>query len=234
MSKRKPILIAVLLHFIIFMTVYTAKCVIGHALIPALDPVPFPIERWLIWVLPSVILITIFKNDLYVSLKELFFNKVRLKTFLWCTLPIALFLIICFAVSKFTGFVLGGSLREFSSINEFLSELLDHSYGVLIVPAIPEEMAFRAWIQNALLGKSPSKKQMILAVIISSIMFAIMHLPSYIFILHFSVPFMFIPFFTVFVIAIVFGIAFLKSKNILVPIFLHWLYDVFFGMIYTY
>ncbi len=234
MSKRKPTLIAVLLHFIIFVTVYTAQFVIGHALIPALDHMPFPIERWLIWVLPIVVLITIFKNDLYVSLKELFFNKVRLKTFLWCTLPIALYLIIGLAVSKFTGFVLGGALREFSSINEFLYKLLDCSFGVLVKPAIPEEMVFRAWIQNALLGKSPSKKQMILAVIISSIMFAMIHLPSYIFIFHYSVPFMFLGCFTVFVTGSVFGIAFLKSKNILVPIFLHWFYDVFSIMNYIY
>ena len=233
MSKRKPILIAVLLHFIIFVTVFIVIVVNGHEFIPALDQVPFPIEKWLIWVLPIVVLITIFKNDLYVSLKEMFFNKVRLKTFIWCTLPIALFLIICLAVSKFTGFVLGGSLREFSSINEFLSELLDYFFGVLVGVAIPEEMIFRAWIQNALLGKSPSKKQMILAVIISNIMFVIIHLPWYIY-SHFSVPLMFLPCFAVFVIGSVFGITFFKSKNIFIPIFLHWLFDVFIGVVYTY
>lgn len=226
-QKNKALLIAVALHFPVFAILYTLQFIIGHNLFPALNIkwLSFPIERWLIWVLPSALLIKMFQKDLYVSLKEMFFNKVKLKTLFWCWGPIILYLVGGIAVTKFTGFTLGGSLKEFSSIAELFSELLSHFWRVLVVPAIPEEMVFRAWILNAFLGKSPSKKDAISAIIISNIMFALIHLPTY-FYLNYSISRMFLSGLVVFVAGSAFGIIFYKSKNILVPIFAHWLWDV--------
>ena len=121
---KRPILIALLLHFPIFVALHTMPFIIGRYLFPALsiEWLPFPLERWLVWVVPSAILVKIFKKDLYLSLKEMFFNKVKLKTFLWCILPLVLYLIGGVVIAKYTGFNLSGQLRSFSSTNEFLSE----------------------------------------------------------------------------------------------------------------
>lgn len=225
-QKNKKILMALALHFPIFVALYTIPFIIGHNLFPFLSikRLHFPIEIWLIWVVPSVILIKIFEKDMYIGLKNMFFNKVKLKTFLWCILPFAVYLIGGTFVSKYTGFSLSGSLREFGNMNEFLFKLSNSSYRALVTPAIPEEMVFRAWIQNAFLGKMPNKKQTILAIIISNIMFAIIHLPTY-FYHNYSIAQMVSEGLCVFITGSVFGIMFYKSKNILVPIFAHWLCD---------
>ena len=180
-QKRKTLLTTVLLYFPIFMAMYAIPFIIDRDLFPSLNQnwLDFPTERWLVWVVPSVILIKIFQKDIFVSLKDMFFNKVKLKTLLWCWGPIILYLVGGLFVTKFTGFTLGGQLRNFSNTNEFFHELLNSFWGVLVVPAIPEEMVFRAWILNAFLGKSPSKRKTILSIVISSILFVIMHLPTF-------------------------------------------------------
>lgn len=227
-QKRKTLLTTVLLYFPIFMAMYAIPFIIDRDLFPSLNQnwLDFPTERWLVWVVPSVILIKIFQKDIFVSLKDMFFNKVKLKTLLWCWGPIILYLVGGLFVTKFTGFTLGGQLRNFSNTNEFFHELLNSFWGVLVVPAIPEEMVFRAWILNAFLGKSPSKRKTILSIVISSILFVIMHLPTF-FYLNYSILHILLSGLMVFAVGSAFGIMFYKSKNILVSIFAHWLWDVF-------
>ena len=100
-------------------------------------------------------------------------------------------------------------------------------WDVLVVPAIPEEMVFRAWIQNALLGKNPSKKRAVLSIVISNLMFIIIHLTTYFYSYHYSVAQALLEGFgAVFLLGSAFGVMFYKSKNILIPIFAHWLCDV--------
>lgn len=229
-QKNKKILLALALYFPVFVALHTIPFIIGRYLFPALSIEwlgYFPIERWLIWVVPSAILIKVFEKDVYVSLKNMFFNKVKLKTFLWCILPLIAYLIGCLFITKYTGFTLANSLRKFTNINEFLSALSNSSYSALVTPAIPEEMVFRAWIQNALLGKTPNRKRAILTIIISNIMFIIIHLPTYFYSFNYSVAQALLEGFgAVFLLGSAFGVMFYKSKNILVPILAHWLCDV--------
>lgn len=100
------------------------------------------------------------------------------------------------------------------------------SYLSLVVPAIPEEIVFRGWIQNALLCPRPNKKKVISAIILSNIMFVIIHLPTF-FNSNYSIVQMLLSGLLVFIAGSVFGIIFFKSKNILVPIFAHWVWDTF-------
>ena len=58
------------------------------------------------------------------------------------------------------------------------------------------------------------------------ILFVIIHLPTY-FYLNYSILQMFLGGLVVFAAGSAFGIMFYKSKNILVPIFAHWIWDVF-------
>lgn len=226
-QKNKALLITVALYFPVFVALYTIPFIIGHNFFPALsiEWLHFPIERWLIWVVPSAILIKIFEKDMYISLKDMFFNKIGLKTFLWCIVPLIAYVIGGVFTTKYTGFSLGGSLREFTNINEFLSEFSKESYWCLVTPAIPEEMAFRAWLQNALLSKIHSKKGVISVIIISNIMFSIIHLPTYFYSCHYSISKALLKSLGPFIMGSIFGVMFYKSKNIFVPIFAHWLID---------
>lgn len=225
------ITLAVLIHFVAFATLHTIPFVLGHVWFPTINEhLNFPLERWFIWVLPSLVMIILFQKDLYVNLKEMFFNKVKLKTLAWCFLPLLAYLLGGLILVKYTGFGSSRPLVEFTGINEFLSTFLENSWGVLVVPAIPEEMVFRAWIQNVLLGKLPDKKRVWFAIIMSSLLFVIIHLPTFFYSYsHYSIWQMIGHGIVVFVLGSAFGLMFFKSKNILVPIGAHWLWDVFSG-----
>ena len=80
--SRKSLITTVFIHFIIFDVLYTLPFLLGHSLFPALSikGLNFPIERWLVWVVPCVILTIVFKDDLYIGFKDMFTNKVKWKT----------------------------------------------------------------------------------------------------------------------------------------------------------
>ena len=226
----------ILIHFVVFGALHAISIMNDRGWLPISgieEFLHFSLERWLIWVLPCLVLIVSFKKDLYVNLKEMFFNKVKLKTLILCILPFLLYEIFGLMIVKYTGLGASRPLKEFASANEFLSTFLKHSWGVLVGPAIPEEMVFRAWLQNIFTGKSPSKKRALLAIIMSNIMFVIIHLPTYFFVYNYSILQTLGSCLVVFVLGGAFGLMFFKSKNILVPIGAHWLCDVvsftFFG-----
>ncbi|MDO4199801.1 MAG: CPBP family intramembrane metalloprotease [Clostridia bacterium] len=232
--QTKKVFMAMLLHFPIFVLLHTIPFIMGHAFInkdflPFLsaEHLHFPLERWLIWVVPSLALILLFKNDLFLNLKEMFSNKVKWKTLVLCILPLLIYLVGGLILAKYTGFSTGRPLRKFASTHEFFTTLSTESWWALITPAIPEEMVFRAWIQNALLGKSPSRKRAIIAILISNIMFVIIHLPTYFYSHNLSISQIIFEASFVFIMGSVFGLMFLKSKNILVPIGAHWITDIF-------
>ena len=227
---RKHLIITVFLHFIIFTALYTIPFIIGHYLFPALsiEGLHFPLERWLVWVIPALFLIKIFEKELYISLKDMFTHKVKLKTFLWCFLPVLLYLVGGLILAKYFGIIWGSkSFREFSSVQDCFSKFAENSWWALVTPAIPEEMIFRAWILNAFLGHATTKKQKITAIIISNILFASIHLPVYIFAYKYSIIQILTNCVYVFLLGSIFSTMFLKSKNIILPIFIHWLWDAF-------
>lgn len=229
-TNRKSLIITVFVHFIIFAALYTIPFFIGHYLFPGLNIewLHFPIERWLVWVVPALILIKIFEKELYISLKDMFTHRVKLKTFLWCFLPVLLYLVCSVIMAKCFGITWGGKpIREFSGVQECLSVFAENSWGALVTPAIPEEIVFRAWLLNAFLGHATTGKQKIIAIILSNTLFAVVHLPTYIFVFKYSLVQILISCVAVFVIGSVFGIMFMRSKNIILPIFIHCLWDTF-------
>lgn len=229
-TSRKFLIITVFLHFFIFSALYIIPFFLEHYLFPALyvEWLHFPIERWLVWVIPALILIKVFEKDLYISLKDMFANKVKLKTFLWCFLPVLFFWIYSIILPKYFGITWGArTLRGFSSIQDCSFVFAKNIWYSLVTPAIPEEMVFRAWILNAFLGNTQTKKQKIIAIILSNILFAAIHLPIYIFSFKFSLIQILLNCVFVFVLGTIFSIMFAKSKNIILPIFIHCLWDTF-------
>ncbi len=229
-TSRKSLITTVFIHFFIFAALYTLPFFLGHNLFPALSikELHFPIERWLVWVIPALILIKVFEKEIYISLNDMFTHKVKLKTFLWCFLPVLFYLVCGIISAKYFGITWSvRPLREFSSIQDCSFVFAENSWYALVTPAIPEEMVFRAWALNAFLGNTPTRKQKIIAIILSNILFVAIHLPVYIFVYKYPLINALASFVSIFVVGSIFSIMFLKSKNIILPIFIHCLWDTF-------
>lgn len=222
------IIAVVLIHFVVFAGLHSISIMNDRGWLPinsVEDFLHFPLERWLIWVLPSLALIILFQKDLYINLKEMLSNRVELRTLAWCFLPLVAYLLGGLILAKYTGLGASRPLKEFANTKEFFATFSEKSWWALVTPSIPEEMVFRAWLQNVFLGKSLSKKRVLLAIIMSNIMFVIIHLPTYFFAYNYSILQTLSGCLVVFALGSAFGLMFFKSKNILVPIGAHWLCD---------
>ena len=158
-----------------------------------------------VWFLPSVLLIRYYKNDMEFTLREIFTVKTE-------SLPYVL---------VFVGFLtinLVGSIISKGSITLSRPDPVSSIVGTVILVGITEEMVFRGFVQNALMKKMKPNN----ALIVSSIMFLIIHFPIWIKNGLFSDTFTVLGHcVSIFALSIIFGWTFLKGKNIVIPIFLH-------------
>lgn len=109
-----------------------------------------------------------------------------------------------------------GSLKVSDSFNPI--DLI----GTFLFVGITEELVFRGWLLNALVRKTSKAK----AIAISSLLFLCVHFPIWIRMGIFIQIFTSGSFLTVVILSIIFSVLFLKSKNIIVPIFIHMLWDL--------
>lgn len=63
-SKGKLLPTVILLHFIVFGSLYTIPFIVNIPVFPIDLMLKFPVERWLVWVVPSVVLIKLFEKSL--------------------------------------------------------------------------------------------------------------------------------------------------------------------------
>ena len=166
----------------------------------------------IIWLLPAIFLIHKYKKNLSIHLDTLL-SKPRLNKFFILTLSIM-------AIYCFVGmFAMNGGFNL--NTDNFVYLLIK----VLIV-GIVEETVFRGWGYNVLCSLTTQKKAMIL----SSLMFALIHCPAYIikFIVygHFDFLIMLQQFFIAFILGILFCLLLRKGKSLWCPIIGHSFYDL--------
>lgn len=166
----------------------------------------------LIWTLPTIILIQYFKEDVYITLKQMFLSKVNWLKYL----PIFIF---------FTVWILVGSILQTGKLQIVSSFGIDELIIVLFV-GITEEMVFRGWLLNATFCQN--KKW--LYILINSIMFLAIHFPIWISEGVFISTFTSFGFLSIIILSAIFSYTFIKSKNILVPITLHMYWDLLMFM----
>lgn len=167
-----------------------------------------------VWILPAVLLINRFNNDMYVGLKEMFTTKVRLLRYILVFLT-------------FTVYLLAGAYLQKGKIA--ISETFGF-YKLIIVlfVGINEETVFRGWLLNA----AVSKKKKWLPVIINSLMFLLIHFPGWIFEGVFIRQFQSLGFLSPVILGIIFGWTFIKSKSIWIPVSLHMYWDLLMFLFY--
>lgn len=168
----------------------------------------------LIWTFPAILIIKYFETDLYVGLREMFTAKVKWLKYL----PIFL----CFTVWLLAGVIIQSGKISVSGTFGYSSLI------VVLFVGITEELVFRGWLLNGTLGV----KRKWLPVTINALMFLAIHFPIWLYSGSFIDNFKNMSFLCVVVLSFIFSYAFLKSKNILVPVFLHMYWDLLMFLLY--
>ena len=123
-----------------------------------------------------------------------------------------------------------------SGISAYLrkgSLALDSDFGIKQVIAfsfvgITEEMVFRGWLVNAMVGKERQNRWK--AILFSSLMFVAIHIPTWTIHGQLTAAFLHLGFVQIIILSVIFSITFLKSRNILVPVALHMIWDFLLSM----
>ena len=214
MTQKKKMAV-VIIYFTIFMTIWTIYRVfidmnlsinIENKILCAF--IKNGIIRVIVYTIPAIILIKHYKNDVSISLKEMFTTKVNWMKYLPIFIVFTIFILIYSYIGR-------GEL----AIQEGFG--LDEIIIVLFV-GLTEEMVARGWLLNFIIEDDKKWK----GIIISIILFILMHFPKWI------LAEMLIDFFTSYAcivhvaLAFIFGWTFIKSRSILVPIVLHMYWDL--------
>jgi len=211
-NQKKSILI---IYIIIFYSIWTIFELYGKTYIDNVIEIKYisqliksGIIKNLVWTLPAILLIYHFKSDVYITLKEMISSKVNWLKYL----PI--FMI-------FTAWILGGSILQNGKL-EITSNFGINEVIIVIFVGITEEIVFRGWLLNATIRED--KKWIF--ILVNAMMFLIIHFPKYIYTGSFTSIFTSFDFLCIIALSIIFSQTFLKSKNILIPIFLHTYWDL--------
>lgn len=171
----------------------------------------------LIWVVPSILLVRYFEQDMWLTLNEMVFSPVKWRKY-------------CMVFAGFCLYYIIAAYGLFDQIAIHAGFKIEVFVGVILFVGVTEEAVFRGWLLNATLKKLPCCS----AILINAVMFLSIHMPIWYYSNMFAVPIQLLRnSMTVFVLSLIFSWAFIRSKNIFVPILLHtswdFLYLLFLG-----
>jgi len=158
-----------------------------------------------VWVLPAMLLIYTFRDTVKIGFKEMFTTKVKWWRYLWVYALLVVWVLL-------GGFFQPGVLSFVITLNSLI---------IVLFVGITEEMVFRGWLLNATAKDMPQW----VAILINAALFLAIHFPRWIQEGIFINTFASFNFIGIVALSIIFSISFLKSKNILIPITMHMLYD---------
>ena len=165
----------------------------------------------LVWTLPALLLVKHFEKDMAVSLKEMFTAK-----FQWLSvLPIFL---VCIVLPLMSAWKRNGLA---------IADSFGWSQVIMVVfVGITEESVFRGWLLNSTLKYADTEAKQWLVIGINAVLFLVIHFPIWIHDGVFLTSFQSFGFITILLLSGVFSWLFVKTKNLLVPVALHMLYDL--------
>jgi membrane protease YdiL (CAAX protease family) len=166
-------------------------------------------KKLLVWTLPAILLIRHYRDDMWVSLKEMFTNRPK-----WFkSAPV--FLLVFYPL--IAALVVGGGL----SIRSDFHPLDGLFFNGIIGAGLTEELVFRGYLLNAFLKKMKN----IPAIALNEVLFALIHYPIWIY-FGWSVTEILLASVQVFFIGAFFSYSFIKTRNIFVPIALHMIWNL--------
>ncbi|WP_223895332.1 CPBP family intramembrane glutamic endopeptidase [Lactobacillus helsingborgensis] len=165
--------------------------------------------KLLTWSIPAFILIKKYSHQLKIGYPQLFKNRFKLWPYLVGIFIMVTYLAIILYFEN-GGFKINPNFRASDFIDKFL------------VVGITEELVFRGCLLNALLKKMSTW----LALIVNNLLFLCIHLPIWYQTHTLVTNFISGDFISVFILGLIFGLLFIRSKNICVPIVYHMLWDI--------
>lgn len=219
--EKKPKIPVIIIYSLVFYGVWALWEFFGRSAVGSVVSDEFLLEiitegiiKALIWVLPAVCLVRYFRNEVYIGLKDMFTNRVKLLNYIPVYLGFTVYLIIPAIIAK-GGLVISDSFSYGDLIN------------VLFV-GITEEMVFRGWLLNV----TVNEKRKWLPITINAIMFLLIHFPIWIATGVFVDSITSLNFLCVPILSVIFGWTFIKSKSIWIPITLHMYWDLLMLLFY--
>ena len=211
-EKRTLSTLHIAVYLVVFFTVWSVReLVIQPVFLSPLSDVASAIIgetiKLLVWVLPAVLLIRHFHNDMWIGLHNMFTTKPK-----WFQGAPLLLLVF---VPILQSLIHNGTI----AIHPYFEPT--SLIGAVLFVGITEELVFRGFLLNAFLRKM----KMRYAVALDAVLFLLIHYPIWIYrglgsseILMAStiVP----------VLSVLFAYSFIKTKNILVPIVLHMIWNL--------
>ena len=172
------------------------------------------IIKLLVWTLPAVLLIRHFRDDMWISLREMVVTKPRLLNHF----PMLLLVL----VPALQAFLTHRVIAIDPNLNP--SRLI----GAVLFVGITEELVFRGFLLNAFLKKMEMKR----AIALNEVFFVLIHYPIWIYRGLDGVAFL-TSSISVFFIGIFFSYSFIKTRNIFVPIVLHMIWNLLVIVLYS-
>ena len=161
------------------------------------------VAKLLIWTLPALLLERHYHTEMAVP--ALFGQPIRWERVLLCAAGLVAYNLLASLLSN-------GGIRVHPQFQPV--DLL----GTVLFVGITEEMVFRGFLLNALLGRMEEKW----ALVISSALFVCIHFPIWYTSGLFATPVMLLrSCLTIFALGLLFGYSFCREKNLAVPILLH-------------
>lgn len=165
------------------------------------------VVKTIIWTVPALILIKHFDSSLEVPVKEMSGFRKGWKTFF-----------IVFAAM--TAYILILSFKGQNGMK--ISGNVPANILIFLFVGIGEEIVFRGWLLNA----SVRREKPAVPIAVNALMFLAIHFPKWIIngvflsnMLHFG-------FVTIIVLSVLFSLVFLRTRNILIPVILHFWWDL--------
>ena len=212
-EKRRLTNYKIAVYLIVFFAIWSVReLYIRPVFLNQLDGFAWQIAeasmKLLVWTLPAILLIKHYKDDMWISLKEMFTNRPK-----WFNSTPLLLLVF---VPLIHPLVVNGGLSirtDFQPMASLLDGLL---FNGIIGAGLAEELVFRGFLLNAFLKKT----KIIPAIALTDTLFALIHYPIWIY-FGFGFTEILLATVQVFFIGAFFSYSFIKTKNIFVPIVLH-------------
>jgi len=203
MTQKKKKYIALIIYSLCFYAIWAVYVMCAEE---SIGSVWSGLIKTTVWVLPAMLLVHKFRDSVQISLKEMFTAKVKFHQYVWVYALLAIWVLL-------GGFFHSGGL---SFVIDF------DSMVIVLFVGITEEMVFRGWLLNATIDDMPQWA----ALAINSAMFLAIHFPRWIQEGIFAGLFTSFSFVGIVALGAIFGISFIKSRNILIPVTMHMLYDL--------
>ncbi len=215
-TKKTSLLPTLIIYTIIFYAVWAVfELIVKESLNSAINNkavsgfIRDGIIKNLVWTVPAALLVRHFSSELYVGLKEMFSARGSWLKYLPIFAAFTIYILV-------PAFIRTGGLK------------INSDFGVpqiimILFVGLTEEMVFRGWLLNAFVGKERKQLPML---ILSSVMFMLIHIPIWITQGILVSVFTSLGFIMIIVLGMIFGSVFLKSRNILIPIALHMYWDL--------